>query len=154
MPKITFEDIAGDGADNTGLGFKKELFRIATDAAFRAFVDAIISKQSLLLAGEVGSSLYAVTTSPTHDFLHRAEECKVAAEMVQRRINIILANSSGSGKEIDISHEGAQKKAYRDEAAMWIHKTLDRNNAGDDLSFGVLVTSHFQEQSTGGQESA
>lgn len=140
MAKVTAQEIIA-------LGFKKELFKIQTDPEFEIFIDEIIAEQSLILEGRIGSSLYASATSPTKDYVKRSEKCLVAAEVVQRRINIILSNIVGSGVEIDVTHEGAQKKAYLNEAEDWIQRLLPGDFASD-----VLITSHFDETSISGEE--
>lgn len=136
MAKITATDI-------TDLGFIKEMFpKLApTDAAFTTFINGIIAEQAEILEGLVGSSVYASTTLPTSTRVKRAERCLVAAEMVQRRINVILGNSIAVGQEIDISHEGAQKKAYATEAEALITKL----GGNDDYAGGVNESSHFDD---------
>ena len=139
MAKNTANDI-------TGLGFTAEMFGETAKPDFLSFIDGILSEQSVILEGRTGSSRYAATTSPVKDYVKRAEKCLVAAELVQRRINIILGNTVGAGREIDISHEAAQKKAYLDEAEMWITKLVGGISADTgDFASGVLITSHFND---------
>lgn len=140
MAKTTADDILD-------LKFKKELYYIDTDDGFETYIEGIIAEQSLILQGIVGSSTYASTSSPTTDFVKRAEKCMVAAEMVQRRINVIFSNIQGAGTEINVSHEGAQKKAYIDEAKMWIGKLTS-----EDFACGMIETSHFTSQTLAGEE--
>jgi hypothetical protein len=140
MAKITIDDILG-------LQFKKELYGIDLDDDFDTFIEGVIAEQALIIEGIVGYSTYASATSPTKDFVKRAEKCYVAAEMVQRRINIILSNVVGAGNEIDVSHEGAQKKAYLDEAKMWLSRLTN-----DDFACGALETSHFESTTLAGEE--
>jgi hypothetical protein len=132
-------------ADITGLGFIKEMYGnlTPTEDAFETFIEGVISEQSEMLSGRVGSEVYASTTAPTSTYVKRAEKCLTAAEMVQRRINVILGNAISAGQPIDISHEGAQKKAYLDEAEKWISRVSSEDYAG-----GVLETSHFAEDNS------
>jgi hypothetical protein len=129
-----------DVSDITRLGFIKEMYSslASTEAAFEALIGEVISEQSQIFQGQIGSDVYAASTEPVSGFVKRAEKCLVAAEMVQRRINIILGNAVGNGQGIDISHEAAQKKAYLDEAEKWIIKLGDGDYAGS-----VVETSHF-----------
>ncbi|MDA8104673.1 MAG: hypothetical protein M0Z71_04770 [Nitrospiraceae bacterium] len=138
MAKVINQDIKD-------LGFTKELFNKADDNSFSTFIDNIIAEQSLILSGRVGSSKYNSTDSPTKDYVKMAEKCLVAAEMVSRRINIILQNIQGSGQEIGTSVEKAQKKDYVDQAESWIAK-IAASVTADSSSFasGVLTTSHFE----------
>jgi len=133
MAKITITDI-------TGLGFIKEMYSslAPSEEEFEAFIGEIISEQSVILEGRIGSGMYASMVEPLAGFVKRAEKCLAAAEMVQRRINVILGNAVGAGQEINISHEGAQKKAYLDEAEKWIAKLGEGDYAG-----GVVETTHF-----------
>lgn len=142
MPKNTNQDIKN-------LGFTQAMYAVIApdDTAFEALIDAVLAEQALILEGRIGSTAYANVTSPTQDYVKRAEKCFAAAEMVQRRINIILGNAVGSGQEIDISHEGAQKKAYQNEADMWIGKVVAGSGADNqDFACGSLVTSHFGDE--------
>lgn len=134
MAKVTSTDIID-------LGFTKEMFRKATDDDFEEFIDDIIAEQAAVLEGLVGTSAYASATSPTKDYIKRAERCLVAAELVQRRINIILANVTGAGQEIDVTSEGSQKKQYADEADRWINRI-----SNGDYSGSVLETDHFNSE--------
>lgn len=135
------------------LGFSGEMFKKDNESEFSDFINDIISEQSVILQGRIGTAVYDSATSPTKDYVEQAEKCLVAAELVQRRINIILGKAVGAGREIDISHEGAQKKAYRDEAEDWIAKLTGgiTSDAGDFAS-GVLVTSHFETGGISGEE--
>ena len=142
MPKVEAQEIMD-------LGFTAEMFKKETGSGFSGYIDGIISEQSVILQGRVGTSKYGSTTSPAKDYIKRAEKCLVAAELVQRRINIILGNAVGAGREIDISHEGAQKKAYRDEADDLIAKLASNvTSDSNDFASGVLVTSHSEEPET------
>lgn len=138
MPKITAQEIIE-------LGFGPGMFKLTDESEFSDFVGSIISGQSIILQGRIGTTVYDSATSPTKDYVKQAEKCLVAAELVQRRINMILGNAPGAGREIDISHEGAQRKVYRDEAEAWIAKLIgDITSDSNDFASGVLVTSHFE----------
>ena len=139
MPKIVSQDIVD-------LGFIAEMFRKKSSSELGELIDAVISGQALLLEGRIGPTAYASSSSPVKDYVKRAELCLVAAEMVQRRINVILGNAVGAGREIDISHEGAQKKAYLDEADRWIGRIASSvaSDPSNDLVSGALITDHFQ----------
>jgi len=137
MPKTTPEDYIN-------LGFTAAMFKQETDEVFKQFIGFVISEQAPLLEGRVGTTAYNSTSSPTKYYVKRAELCLTAEELVQRRINIILGNVVGAGHEIDISHEGAQKKAYLDEANALIEKiTAGITSDSADFASGVLVTNHF-----------
>lgn len=137
MSKTTTSDI-------TALGLTSELFKSLKDLTFDQLCGAVIAEQALILEGRIGSSVYASTVSPINKYVARAEKCLVAAELVQRRINLILSNAVGAGREIDITHEGAQKKAYRDEAELWITKLISGGSADtSEITSGVLVSDHF-----------
>ena len=130
-----------DTSDITGLGFINEMYSsiAPTGVEFESMIEEIIAEQSAILEGRIGAGVYASTNQPTADYVKRAEKCLIATEMVQRRINVILGNAAGSGQEINISHEAAQKKAYLDEAEKWITKLGDGDYAG-----GVAESSHFR----------
>lgn len=136
MSKITAQDIKD-------LGFGYAMFG-KTDNGFDDYLNAVIAAQALLLAGRIGAEAYASVASPTQDYVKRAELCLTAADLVQRRINRILGSVTGNGTGIDVTHEGAQKKAYRDEAELWIEKiTSGTTTDGSDFASGTLVTDHF-----------
>jgi hypothetical protein len=138
MPKIVPVDV-------TALGFTAEMLGKKSESDFEDLIDSIISEQALLLQGRIGSAAYASASSPTKDYVKRAELCLVAAEIVQRRMNVILGNAVGAGRELDISHEGAQKKAYKDEAEALISRIAASvtSDPGSDFASGALVTDHF-----------
>jgi hypothetical protein len=136
VAKVTAQDIIN-------LGFKKELFQKQNDSDFTALINEIIVDQALLLEGRVGSTMYALTTSPQKDYLKRAEKAFCAAELVSRRINIILSNITAAGAELDTSSEEKQKKAYMDEAESWIIRAGTYADSPGDCSFGAAISSHF-----------
>ncbi len=141
MVKVTPSDIAF-------LGFSQALFPslCETEEDFATLIQEIITEQSEILESRVGTDVYASTSAPTATYVKRAEKCLVAAELVQRRINIILGNSIGAGNEIDISHEGAQKRAYLDEAERLIAKT-----GADDYSGSVATSGRHKPHQRGDQ---
>lgn len=132
MSKVEVPDILS-------LGITKEMYSTLaqTDEAFEALIGEIITEQSAILEGRIGTEAYNSALSPFAVYVKRAEKCLTAAELIQRRINIILGNSVGNGSEIDISHEGAQKKAYFEEAENFITKLT-----GGDYAGGVVETFH------------
>ena len=129
MAKVTADEIKR-------LGFIREMFgKIVSDEnGFTSFVEEVIDEQSSILQGRLGG-LYTSLTDPVAAYTKRAEKCLVAAELVQRRINVILGNAVGAGAEISVSHETSQKKAYTDEAERLILKA-----SGDDYSGGVTTS--------------
>jgi hypothetical protein len=136
VAKVTAQDIIN-------LGFKKELFQKQNDSDFTALINEIIVDQALLLEGRVGSAMYALTTSPQKDYLKQAEKAFCAAELVSRRINIILSNITAAGAELDTSNEEKQKKAYMDEAENWIMRAGTYADSPGDCSFSTAISSHF-----------
>lgn len=136
MAKVTSQNIID-------LNFVPEIFG-KTSATFGAYIDLIIAEQSKIVEGRIGTTTYGSTTSPTKEYIARAELCLVAAEMIFRRMNRILGNVVGSGNAIDIEMERKQRRAYLNEAESLIEKiiagiTVDTDN----LAAGVLETSHF-----------
>ena len=140
MPDITPNDIKD-------LGFTMEMFTLTEETSFISFIDSIIEEQGDMLQGRIGNTTYSSSTAPMNKYVNRALKCLVAKEMVQRRINIILGKAVGAGQEIDISHEGAQKRAYHDEAESLIQRiTAGQTSDTGDFASGVLVTSHYEEE--------
>lgn len=139
--------------DITALGFIANMFNKNNETDFIAMLNEVIAEQAVIFEGRVGSTVYASATSPTLSYVKRGEKCLIAAELIQRRINVLLGNVTGVGREIDISHEAAQKKAYKDEADMWVTKlTAGETSDTGDFSSGVLVTSHFESSGLSGEE--
>jgi len=136
MAKVAAQDIID-------LGFKKELFKVSNDSDLTTLINGIIADQALLLEGRVGSAVYALTTSPQKDYVKRAEKALCAAEMVSRRINIILSNVTGAGQELNTTSEEKQRKAYLDEAEDWIVRAGTYADSTGDCSFGAAISSHF-----------
>jgi hypothetical protein len=146
MPKIIAQDMID-------LGFLPEMFKKDNEAELSAYITAVIAEQADILLGRIGSAAYNSTTSPTDKYVKRAEKCLTAAELIQRRINIILGNVAGAGQEIDVTHEGAQKKVYLSEANDLIAKLVSGTGAdSNDFATGVLVTSHFESTTLAGEE--
>ncbi len=141
MAKVTSQEIID-------LGFTPEMFQKVDDGSFELLLSGVINEQSLILSGRIGTSSYGSASSPIKDFVKLAEKNLVAAEMVRRRINIVLGNISGSGKEINTSNEKSQRDQYIKEAEDYIAKIV--NGASQDSSYfasGALVTSHFEARS-------
>lgn len=140
MAKITAQEIID-------LGFIKEMFKYEkkTDAEFNSFVDSVIALQALSLEGRIGSTAYALATSPMKDYVKRAELCLSAAEMWQRRINILLSSVPASAEGVNTKAEREQRQAYLDEVNGLVEKIVAGATA-DSSSFasGVLTTSHFE----------
>jgi len=142
MPKITKDDIIGP----TGLGFTKELYSIIApdQTAFESLVDAVIAEQSGELVARVGSGVYDAAANLT--CLKKAEKCLAAAEMIQRRINIVLGTRAGSGEPPDTRSEQQQRKDYLDQAEIWISKLAQGVTTDPSANFasGSLITGHFE----------
>jgi hypothetical protein len=121
--------------------FKKD------ETSFPAFLTGIINEQSLLLQARIGAANYAVSASPMKDYAKLAEKCLVAAELCQRRINILLANVTGAGQELDTSTERSQMKIYRQQGDELIQKILAGGSmdSGSDMAFSTLVSDHFRD---------
>lgn len=138
MAKVTSAEIVA-------MGFKKEFFHYDSEAAFLLLIDGLIPEQAAVLEYRIGATLYNTVTSPTAERVKRAEKCLCAAEVIQRRINIILANAIGAGAEIDVSQEMEARKAYLDEAEVLITDmaVYDSSTTGGDANMGVSVSGHF-----------
>lgn len=135
-----------DSQDIIDLNFVPEMFG-KTSSTFPAFIDAVITEQSKLLEGRVGTSNYGLTTSPSKEYIVRAELCLTAAEMIQRRMNRILGNVVGTGNALDINMEKSQRQDYLDEADMLIEKiAAGITTDSDNFASGVLETSHFETE--------
>ncbi len=153
MAKITRTDIIGP----LGLGFTQELFSViaATAAAFDTLVDAVIAEVSLELEGRIGSALYADATVPNATYVKLVEKYLTAAEMLSRRINIVLGSKQGKGEDISIDAEQKQLQAYLDKVygnqkanppvIGLIEKIVSGSLVeGTGFASGSLVTSHFE----------
>jgi hypothetical protein len=144
MAKITRYDLIGP----TGLGFVQAMFSVIApdDLSFEQFVDAVIAEQALILEGRVGGAAYTATTGPTKDYVKLAEKFLAAAELVQRRINIILGNAQGAGQELDTSNERKQRSDYLSQAEIWITKAAQGVTADPsaDIAVATVLTSRFE----------
>jgi hypothetical protein len=138
MAKNTAQDIID-------LGLIPSMFAKKDEGELTDLIDSVIDEQSAIFQGRIGSTAYASATSPTKEYVKRAEKCLIAAEMIQRRINIILGNAVGAGQEIDISQEIKQRELYLDEFDGYTDKIVSGvTSASSDLETGVLITSHFE----------
>lgn len=136
MAKVTVQEVRD-------LGFTPEMFR-QPENMFDILLDAVISEQAIILEGRIGAAAYAATSSPAKDYVKRAEKCLAAAELVQRRVTIILGNVTGGAFPVSTSGEDRQKQAYKDEADMWITKIVaGAETDSNDFVSGSLVTNHF-----------
>jgi len=142
MAKITRDDIIGP----TGLGFTKELYTaIAPDGtAFDGLVSAVITEQAAELLERVGTTVYNDAAKLT--YVKKAEKCLAAAELIQRRINIILANAQAVGQEIDTSNERSQRRDYLDQAGSWIAKLAQgvTTDPSSEIAMTVITSSRFE----------
>lgn len=137
MAKVTAQNIID-------LNFVAEMFG-KTSGTFSAYIDIVITEQAALLEGRIGTTVYGSVTSPTKEYIARAELCLVAAEMILRRMNRILGNVVGTGNALDIDMEKKQRQAYLDEANALVEKIVAGITADtDQLASGVLETSHFE----------
>ena len=137
MPKNEAKDIKS-------LGFTFEMFSLADDTAFDIFIGEVLDEQAKILEGRLGTETYNAVVSPWQENVKRAEKAMVAAELIGRRINIILSNVSGAGQEIDTKNEEKQRLKYEIEAEDLIGKLISGISPEQQgFSSGVLVTSHF-----------
>lgn len=140
MAKVT-------NADIIALGFTKDMFHQITDQLFATYIDAVIAEVSDILSARVGAATYASTTLPTSVYVKRAEKCLVAAEMWDRRMNILmgaivgtnLINAQG-GKELLTTYEKKQRDDYLAEAEGWLGKILS-----SDFATGSVLSTHFED---------
>jgi len=115
-------------------------------ALFSDFLNKIISEQSPILEGKLGSTKYNSVTSPEKDNVIRAEVCLVASELLRRRINIILGSVKGNGQEIDVSQEINQRQNYLNELDVLVENIVSGTiveTSGNDFSTEVVESSHF-----------
>ncbi len=147
MPKITNQDIQD-------LGFIREMFAKNDDISFQNMIDVVISEQASILEGRIGTSAYNDSSAPNAIYVKQSEKCLVAAEMVQRRINILLGNSVGAGKELDTTAPRKQRQDYLDQVygniksdrpvLGLIEKIITGSSTdGQDFASGVLISDHF-----------
>ena len=137
MPKNEAKDIKS-------LGFTFEMFSLADDTAFDIFIGEVLDEQAKILEGRLGTETYNAVVPPWQENVKRAEKAMVAAELIGRRINIILSNVSGAGQEIDTKNEEKQRLKYEIEEEDLIGKLISGISLEQQgFSSGVLVTSHF-----------
>ncbi len=133
-----------EATDIKSLGFTFEMFSLADDTAFDIFIGEVLDEQAKILEGRLGAETYNAVVSPWQENVKRAEKAMVAAELIGRRINIILSNVSGAGQEIDTKNEEKQRLKYEREAEDLIGKLISGISLEQQgFSSGVLVTSHF-----------
>ena len=116
------------------LGFKSGMFAKENDDLFKAFIKDIIAEQTAILEGRIGATNYASATSPTQEYVKQAEKYLVAAEMLQRRINIILEKVVPAGEDLDTRSVERQMERYRKTADAWIQKITDGVTADSESS--------------------
>ena len=141
MAKITVSDLKS-------LGFTREMFVpiAADDTAFDDLLTTIIAEQALQLSGRIGTTAYNDAASPNADYVKMAEKYLSAAELIQRRINVLLGNSVSAGQELATANERNQRKDYLAQADGWIAKVVAGSTIDSaDFASGALVTSHFEE---------
>ncbi len=143
MAKITRDDIIGP----TGLGFTQAMFKplVSDETQFGNLVDAVLAEKAEELEERVGSSVYADAANLR--YLKNAERCMTAAELLRRRITILLANVTAAGDPIRTDAEQAQMKDYLAQAETWISKLAQGVTADSptgEFACGALITSHFE----------
>lgn len=117
-------------------------------SGFYSLISSVLSAQSLLFQGRIGATAYASAASPQKDQVKRAEACLTAAELLRRRINILLGNVTGAAQgEIKADNEFRQRNDYLKEADELINKIVSSitTDPASSSSFasGALVTDHF-----------
>jgi hypothetical protein len=143
MSKITRSDIIGP----TGLGFTQAMFSAiaGTQTAFEELVDAVIADQAAELSDRLGSTAYDLAANLA--YVKKTEKNLAAAELIRRRINVILNSINGAGAELSTENERKQREDYLAEAETWIAKIASGTTAdGQDFACGALVTSHFGDE--------
>ena len=138
MAKITSKDLIN-------LGFTQELFHKDVTGDFETFIEEIIAEISINLQNKVGATTYASTISPTKDYIKNTEKCLVAAELLQRRINIVLGDTSVEGEARDVKNERQQRNDYLNKASDWFMKISPLT--ANEFSTEMLETSHFDSSS-------
>lgn len=138
MAKVTAQQIKD-------LGFTAEMFRKGSDIDLTAYIDGVIAEQSALLSGRIGAATYDSTASPDKENVARAEKCLTAAELCDRRINVLLDQVTDEGREIPTKSVERQRDKYRDEAERLFPGCTGVNTSGGFAS-GVVETSHFDSQ--------
>ncbi len=154
MPKNVAQDIKD-------LGFIREMFGslCADDNAFDTFIANVISEKALELEGRIGTTVYNDASAPNATYVKLAEKYLCAAELVDRRINIVLGQAVGAGQELDTTAIRKQKQDYldkvfgNDKASPPVAGLIEKIAAGggtdgQNFASGALVTSHFGEETT------
>lgn len=126
------------------MGFTKEMYR-STESAFLSLMNSVITEQALILQGRIGATKYASAVSPEKDYVKFAEKYLTAAEMMSRRITLMLGNVQ-AGAQIDTNQERNQKKSFTDLAEEFISKVAAgvTTDSGSSIAIGVFTTSHFE----------
>ncbi len=137
MPKIVTQDIKD-------LGFTFAMFNKQDETTFGELIDGVIAEAADELEDRIGSAAYALAANAV--YVKLAEKCMAAAEMVRRRINIILNNMNAAGAEISTTNERKQREDYLAEAEKWIATVVSGTTTdGQNFACGALITSHFEE---------
>ncbi len=90
MAKITAEKIRD-------MGFSMEMYDIGDSGVFDAQIDDVISEQSAIFEGRIGTTAYDDATNPNAVYVKRAEKNLVCADMTQARIVRMFANAVPNG---------------------------------------------------------
>lgn len=153
MAKITAADI-------TALGFTQAMFSVVAknDTAFEELATGVIAEAALELEGRIGTTAYNDATAPNATYVKLAEKYLSAAEMLQRRINVMLNNVHGGGQEFSTDAERKQRQDYLDKvngnskATPPVTGLIEKIVAGSstdgaEFACGSVVTSHFGDES-------
>lgn len=110
---------------------------------FTDYVQPVINTESAKLKNRVGASAY--DNADVADDVKRAELRLVAAELIQRRINIVLLMVQ-PGITVNTKPEQDQIKNYLDEVNdILVPKIIAGSPAeGSDFACGTLISSHFE----------
>jgi hypothetical protein len=144
MKNTPEEIIASAGFDNT-------MFKKDSETELNGFVETIISEQADLLACEIGE-LYDSIDTPYPVYVKRAEKCLIIAELIRRRINVILGSIPGVGREIDLTPEQTQRDKYLEEAEALILRIKSGSFDESGFSFNTEINSHFVTRTVIGAE--
>ena len=150
MAKITTTDLKS-------LGFPREMFSslAADDVTFDELLTSVIAEQALQLSGRIGTTLYNDATSPNADYVKLAEKYLSAAELLQRKINIILGNTASRGEDFSTTPERKQRQDYldmvngNDKASPPVVGLIEKLAQGvttdpsANFASGALITDHF-----------
>ncbi len=113
-------------------------------ANFKAFIDNIILDKSDELTGRIGTTAYTSAIDPNPRYVKNAELYLCAAEMCQRRINVIVQDKVSGGDNKDATYDLRQQlQRYLDQAEMWIQKVVIGSPPdSSDFACGALITRH------------